>query len=129
MWSTLVAVVSAWCGHTPESREFADDVIGAMGDLVPPMSQKELAIEMEISEQKLSRQLAGAEPMNALRLYGKTSRRFREALAKRIGARFGVKVITDQEVGALVVRVEQLIGVTARMAKVEYAPAELEEVC
>ena len=114
--------LGAWCGHTPDSHAFVEDVIGAMGDLVPPMSQKALAIEMDISEQKLSRQLAGYEPLNALRLFGKTSLRFQQALATRIGRRFGVKVITDQEMGALVVQVERLIGITGRMAKATYTP-------
>src|SRR5687768_2064480 len=83
------------------------------------IAQKELAIDLGLSPEKFCRQLAGREPLNALRLWGLTSAQFRKALTKRLCDRMGVSVVTDERVNAMLERVEVLVGLKP-MAKSPY---------
>jgi len=62
MWFFAVA----WMGHTPASREMADDIIAAFR--VAQLSHKAAAIAMGLDEGDLSRQLAGKDPLSVYRL-------------------------------------------------------------
>ena len=106
---------AAWAGHTTASKALAEDIDRARR--MCGMSQKELAIELGVTEQKLSRQLAGTEPLNAWRLYGLTNPEFRvELLSQQINrvADAGVTVVTNAHLGTLISRLDFLLGQTTK---------------
>lgn len=108
---------AAWIGHTPESREYAEDILATMREV--GMAQKEMAYALGLSAEKFCRQLAGLEPLNAWRLQAYTSPVFRAALVKRQAARLGIGLVNEAHVAQLIASVEELIG-SKRMAKAEY---------
>lgn len=105
-------LLAAWAGHTPASRQDADDIICALGDC--GIAQKAAAIDMGIAPEKFSRQLAGLEPLNAWRL-GYLPVEFHIALLRRRAARVGAVVLTAEE-RAFILSAAQ-IGIK-RMSKV-----------
>lgn len=82
----LPLLVVAWCGHTPESAAIAEDLELALTDC--GLLQKQAAIDMGLTPEKFSKQLAGVEPLNLLRL-GYLPAAFHVAFAKRRIRRFG----------------------------------------
>jgi hypothetical protein len=95
----LLILAAAWLGHTDESRAYALDIIGAFQDI--GMSHKEASIDMGLSsEQQLSRQLAGTEPLNAYRL-GYLPSRFKVALLRRQAVRLGAAVLAPEDLALI----------------------------
>ena len=91
--------ISAWNGHTLESREYAADIIGALADA--GISHKAATIDMKLSnEQQLSRQLAGTEPLNAFRL-ALLPMGFHCAFLRRRAARLGAAVIAPEDLALI----------------------------
>jgi hypothetical protein len=90
---------AAWNGHTDESRDLAQDIVGALADCC--ISQKAAAITMKLThEQQLSRQLAGTEPLNAFRL-AFLPVGFHVAFLRRRAARIGAAVISPEDLALL----------------------------
>ena len=95
----LLILAAAWTGHTDESRAYALDIIGALLDI--GMSHKEASIDMGLSsEQQLSRQLAGTEPLNAFRL-SLLPGRFQVALLRRQAFRHGAAILAPEELALI----------------------------
>jgi hypothetical protein len=95
----IAAVLAAWVGHTDDSRAYAQDVIEALR--AAGLSHKAAAIDMGLSsEQQLSRQLAGVEPLNAFRLT-LLPLRFQMKLLKMRALRLGCAVFTAEDVALL----------------------------
>jgi hypothetical protein len=65
--AVVLPFVAAWCGHTEKSRMQAQAVKVAL-DAVYPRKWYLAAERMGISENQLSRQVAGTEPLNLWRL-------------------------------------------------------------
>ena len=106
----LIIPCAAWIGHTPASAAMRDAIVRACR--LAGMSQKELAIEMGLTPEQLSVQLAGREPLNAWRLYGMTSPDFRrELLAQQVNqlADAGATVITNARLDTLLSRLDLLL--------------------
>jgi len=90
---------AAWTGHTEDSRAYAQDIVGALAD--SGISQKAAAIEMGLSsEQQLSRQLAGTEPLNAYRL-SFLPMGFHVSFLRRRAARLGAAVIAPEDLALI----------------------------
>lgn len=85
----LFGPLVAWCGHTDESREMAEDVTKALDAI--GMRYEDAADLMGLRLTQLSRQLAGREPLNYYRL-GKLPVSFHmqwlRFRSKRIGGAF-----------------------------------------
>lgn len=101
---------AAWVGHTDESREYAQDIIGALSDI--GMSHKAASIEMRLTDEaELSKQLAGTKPLNAFRL-SYLPGAFHVAFLRRRAARLGAAVIAPDDLalirGAAVMGVRKL---------------------
>jgi hypothetical protein len=92
------AFLAAWCGHTPESQRLAGHVDAALTAIgYPPSRRKAASIDMGLDKDgtKLSRQLAGREPLNLWRLSLLPG--FPVALAKVVLAEAGATVLSAQE--------------------------------
>jgi len=122
---------AAWAGHTVASKALADDIERARK--MCGLSQKELAIEMGITPAQLNTQLAGAEPLNAFRLYGLTSEEFRrELLSLQINrlADSGATVITNARLDTLLTRLDSFLGSAQKpMAKADLRLGQKQEAC
>lgn len=91
----MIPFVSAWVGHTDASREYAEDFPLALADI--GLSQKAAAIVMGLTDQQLSRQLRGTEPLSAYRVCLLPAA-FHLAFFKRRCARLGADVLTPEQV-------------------------------
>lgn len=86
---------AAWAGHTPESREMAEDIKSAL--VVIGLKQEAAAHVMGISPTKLADQLAGREPLNHFRL-AFLGTRFEIALMVLRARRVGADLITPEQI-------------------------------
>jgi hypothetical protein len=103
--------VAAWCGHTPESSEFAEDVQFAFTDI--GMKQVTAASMMRLpGPEELSRQLAGKLPLNLWRL-GYLPVEFHVALMKRRAKRIGGAFLTADDIAL----VKGFAGIGPRQAR------------
>ena len=101
---------AAWTSHTDESRDYAQDIVGALADI--GMSHKEASITMRLTDEaELSKQLAGTKPLNAYRL-SFLPMGFHVAFLRRRAARLGAAVIAPEDLalirGAAVLGVKKI---------------------
>lgn len=117
---------AAWIGHTPASRSMADAIVRACR--MCGMTQKELAIDMGLTPEQLSAQLAGREPLNAWRLFGMTSTEFRRALLEELLNQLADGVSdTRAKLDAVITRLDFLLGSAAKpMVKATLTRAKQE---
>lgn len=114
----LSGLLTAWMGHTDASRADAQDMSAALLDV--GLSQKAASITMGLSsEQQLSRQLAGTEPLNAYRLTCLPPA-FHVALLRRRAARLGAVVLAPEEVA--LIRGAAVLGRKTMLKMIPLAP-------
>lgn len=90
---------AAWCGHTDESREWAEDIQGAFDDI--GMKHVEAAAAMRLpGREELGKQLAGKLPLNLWRL-GYLPKAFHIKLFKRRAHRIGGAFLTADDIALI----------------------------
>lgn len=87
---------AAWCGHTQESREWAEDIQAAFDAMQPRLKIDTAATQMKLTREDLSKQLAGKLPLNLWRL-GFLSVEFHALLLKLRAARVGGAFLTRDD--------------------------------
>lgn len=96
----ILPYAAAWCGHTPESREWAEDIQAAFDAMDPRMKIDGAAAQMRVSREELSKQLAGTRPLNLWRL-GYLSVEFHALLLKQRALRAGGAFLTRDDLALI----------------------------
>lgn len=89
-------VAAAWCGHTLESKAYADDFDAALADCGLTRKDASGRMGLDADGNDLSKMLAGLKPLNVYRVLV-IGPAFNLALMKRQAGRSGAVVITQQE--------------------------------
>ncbi len=120
----MIALIGAFNGHTERSRALAQDFVAALA--IARIKHGSAADGMEMDEKRLSRALAGAEPLNLWRV-ANLPPAFWLAFIGLIAVRFGASLIPPEHV-ELLRGAARLVPRTARFIKAQLAPRSDERL-
>ena len=103
---------AAWCGHTQESREWAEDIQSAFDAMQPRLKIESAALTMGLDREDLSKQLSGVKPLNLWRLTA-LPLEFHVLLFKARAARIGGAFLTADDIALI----KGFVGMGSRAAK------------